>query len=386
MSEATDDRDPPSFRDVSPDEYGGRVAQGGFLYQSHIGASFCLDMLEENGLAEIWFEWHDDIVLVWEKEGNEHFELVQVKNEDLGSRYSVSKITRQGDGGPGSSLVERSLNRSKGSEPSSFRIVTSYGVNSVLSVLETSPDSQERDEARDDIESLKRALSDRLDGEPEANDGTTLSDWVDRCYWDKRAETIESLAPRNEKRLGQLLSKRGLMLYPDQVTEIYTSLVSRIGDLSRENEEQKYKLNRQQCEDWLRDKAQSRRNSGKGNRTLQRKLEAANVSGKYDDAADYKRAYLSRRLNKGYANPTDYQDASNAITARLSVMQSEMILEVRDEGEPFHAECITQLDQMVDQNPLVSTTFDIVEAQGCMYYATNKCAHRFTREELGGEV
>jgi len=162
--------------------------------------------------------------------------------------------------------------------------------------------------------------------------------------------------------------------------------VSWIGDLSRENEEKEYKLNGQHCEDWLRDKAQRRRNSGKGDRTLQRKLKAANVSGQYDDAADYKRAYLSRRLNKGYANLTDYQDASNAITARLSVMQSEMILEERDEGERFHAECITQLDQMVDQNPLVSMTFDIVEAQGCMYYATNKCAHRFTRKELGGEV
>jgi hypothetical protein len=341
-----------------------------------------MDMLQEDSLSEIWFEWHDDIVLIWNHEDNERFELVQVKNEDLKSRYSVPKIT-QGDSG--SSLVERSLNRSKGYEPSSFRIVTSYGVNNKLSVLEIHPDSPERNKAEDKVEDLKESLRSYLDGELEADDGTTLSDWVDRCYWDKRPETIESLKPRNEKRLGKLLQDWGIILYPDQVTEVYTSLVSWIGDLSRENEEKEYKLTCQQCEEWLRDKAQSRQNSGKGDRNLQRKLEAANVTDKYDEAAAYKRAYMSRRFNNGYANPTDYHDASNTITARLNVMQSEMILERREEGEPFHAECIVELSEMVNQDPIVSTTFDLVEAQGCMYHATDRCAHRFTREELGGE-
>ena len=51
----------PSIRDLQPEEDGGRVARRGFGYQDHVAAGYCLDMLTDFSLLEIWCERHDDI-------------------------------------------------------------------------------------------------------------------------------------------------------------------------------------------------------------------------------------------------------------------------------------------------------------------------------------
>jgi hypothetical protein len=57
----------PSIFDLEPLEKGGEVARQGFLYQDHVGAGFCIDMVELNDLLEVWFETHDDIMLIWQE-------------------------------------------------------------------------------------------------------------------------------------------------------------------------------------------------------------------------------------------------------------------------------------------------------------------------------
>ena len=124
----------PSYRDINPPEIGGRIARGGFDYQDHIGVGFGLDLIEDEHLTEVWYEQHDDIALVYGAEINE-IEMVQVKYEDMTSRYSVSSLTSRENGKVGSSLLERSLARSAGKEETRFRLVTSYSVTSQLKVL-----------------------------------------------------------------------------------------------------------------------------------------------------------------------------------------------------------------------------------------------------------
>jgi hypothetical protein len=60
----------PSIHDLEPLEKGGEVAREGFIYKDHVGAGFCLDMVELDELLQVWFETHDDITLIWENANN----------------------------------------------------------------------------------------------------------------------------------------------------------------------------------------------------------------------------------------------------------------------------------------------------------------------------
>ena len=45
------------------------VARAGFLYQDHVGARFCIEMLRNTKLAGVWCETLDDITLIWSDGG-----------------------------------------------------------------------------------------------------------------------------------------------------------------------------------------------------------------------------------------------------------------------------------------------------------------------------
>jgi hypothetical protein len=95
----------PSIHDLPPLEQGGPIARAGFLYQDHIGARFCIEMLRNTKLAAVWCETLDDITLIWTDCGEATAEFVQVKSNDLGQMWSVALLC---DGGK-ASIVARSL-------------------------------------------------------------------------------------------------------------------------------------------------------------------------------------------------------------------------------------------------------------------------------------
>jgi hypothetical protein len=76
------------YRDLDPLEQGGPVARRGFAYQDHVAAGKCLDMLLDGGPCEVWCEAEDDIVLVWLIQGEEWFDFVQVKSNELDQLWS----------------------------------------------------------------------------------------------------------------------------------------------------------------------------------------------------------------------------------------------------------------------------------------------------------
>lgn len=96
-----------SYRDLDPLEEGGPTARQGFNYQDHVAASKCLDMLlnaEKNRLCEVWCEAEDDIVLVWQIQGEEWFEFVQVKSNEFDQLWSVAKLCEKDGKKTGASI------------------------------------------------------------------------------------------------------------------------------------------------------------------------------------------------------------------------------------------------------------------------------------------
>jgi hypothetical protein len=99
----------PSIHDLSPLEEGGPVARAGFLYQDHIGARFCIEMLQNANLVGVWCETLDDITLIWATDGGgETVEFVQVKSNELDQMWSIALICDGGNARGRSLLLVRS--------------------------------------------------------------------------------------------------------------------------------------------------------------------------------------------------------------------------------------------------------------------------------------
>ena len=67
-----------SIHSLVPFEQGGPIARTGFLYQDHVAARFCIEMLSEGSIEEVWCETEDDITLLWGTGGTTVVEFVQV--------------------------------------------------------------------------------------------------------------------------------------------------------------------------------------------------------------------------------------------------------------------------------------------------------------------
>ena len=69
-----------SIRALPPLEEGGSIARTGFLYQDHVAARYCIRMLRDPSLAEVWCETEDDVTLLWEGSDGLMVEFVQQNN------------------------------------------------------------------------------------------------------------------------------------------------------------------------------------------------------------------------------------------------------------------------------------------------------------------
>ena len=123
----------PPLRSLTPTDFGGGIARQGFAYQDHAAVQFCLMLLEAPSLKEVWCETYDDIVLIWDVDGKEIAEFVQVKGELLDQLWTVAKLCARvksptHPNGEGTSIFEKSLNRDNCDETTQFRLVTARDV------------------------------------------------------------------------------------------------------------------------------------------------------------------------------------------------------------------------------------------------------------------
>src|SRR5688572_27416124 len=97
-----------SIYSLPPLETGGTRSRQGLAFQDHIAVGFCLDMLIDPELAEVWCETQDDITLLWRREAGLVVEFVQAKSHELNQLWSISELCKREGARAGTSIIERS--------------------------------------------------------------------------------------------------------------------------------------------------------------------------------------------------------------------------------------------------------------------------------------
>jgi len=389
----------PSIYELQPLEKGGEVARQGFIYQDHVGASFCLDMIEREDLIEVWFETHDDIMLIWQKEnGAIKVEFVQVKHEDRQSRWSVAALTARdkklvGDESDGvdkqpklgTSLLEKSLNNSRCKEETCFRIVTSFDVDSVLEVLKLERLSAKRVANKANLTSLSQKIKERL-GEVSAPDGTVIEEWTERCYWDKRPETVELIQLENLYRLERIAKDRKQVVYSDHRDELYKRLLALVSAAALavfDSNPNAKRITRREMIRWWEEKVREINESGPSTKTMIHKMERAGIpSDVVLSAEEIRMAYLAKRLDFDYVSGSSFKNAEKEITSILQLEVSKLDSgEISDNGREFHTRCLKKLGELAERSEYKKNSITLPFLQGYMYERANRCVHRFDRAQ-----
>jgi hypothetical protein len=345
----------PSIFDLEPLEKGGEVARQGFLYQDHVGAGFCIDMVELNELLEVWFETHDDIMLIWQESGDTiKVEFVQVKHENRSSRWSVSALTERekkkvkegekmvSESVVGTSILEKSLNNSRCKQETCFRIVTSIDVADDLRLLRLNREHTDRDLTK--ITALIDAIKSKL-GDISSTDGTTIAEWTERCFWDKRPDSNEGIGLENRFRLEVVAKKLRYRLYPDHRDELYQrllALVSHAAVSKYSDAPDDKKIIQTQMRSWITSKLRELNESGPTAKTLQTTMAAAGIPPDViQNADDLRVAYLTKRLDHNYIRSIAFMDAEHEVTSLLQYELAKLDSgELSDDGIQFHLRCL----------------------------------------------
>jgi hypothetical protein len=386
----------PSIFDLEPLEKGGEVARQGFVYQDHVGASFCLDMLELDELLQVWFETHDDIMLIW---GNENekikVEFVQVKHVDRSSRWSVAALTArdkktgESDGESRSqtatSLLEKSLSNSRCAEETFFRIVTSVDVADDLKILKQKPNGKTREVNKTEVASIVAAIKAKL-GDIAAPDGTTIEQWTDHCFWDKRPETDELIKLQNLRHLENIAKKLHQLLYSDHRDELYQKLLALVSSAAAarfaEDRDAK-RILQSEIRNWFYQRLIDLKHSGPASKTMQRKMTEARLPPDViESAQELRTAYLTRRLDTDYVSGSGVKDAEYEVTALLQHELSRLDSgELQESGIEFHTRCLNRLESLAEASQFKSGSITLPFLQGYMYERTNRCVHRFVQAQ-----
>lgn len=368
----------PSIFDVAPLEQGGPIARKGFLYQDHIAARFCIAMLEDQTLEEVWCEALDDITLIWRSKGKIAVEFVQVKAADISQMWSVAMICDGHD----KSLIGKSLAQHRCSEPCFFRIVTRIGLQSDLKILMRHRDAQERCIGHADTCSLHRKIGHELDG-VHSSVGWSPSNWLEHTFWDV-AESEAAVEFHNLHQLDRWLEAEGETLFSDQREELYNRIVARVMKASAlfKTHYADKKLKRAVFRAWVLAEVQRIKGhapSKSGKNLLDKMTRAKIPQGTIDNALMLRLAYRNRSLDPKYQQEESYKTAELELTAYLNHLVAELDTEIiQNSGPVFHMTCLGVVQKIQSKYSDVELSF----LQGSMYSMTDRCRHRFLKATL----
>lgn len=362
-----------SIFDLVPLEQGGPIAREGFLYQDHIAAKFCIEMLKGPALEQVWCEALDDITLIYRVDGNLLVEFVQVKAADLSQMWSVARICS----GKQDSLIARSLAHHRCAEPCRFRIVSRIGVQSELKVLTSHATAVERSLGSPSTCALHRDVGKRLNG-VHSPAGWSPSNWLAHTCWDV-AESEEAVQHANLLCLESWLEEMGEPLFSDQRIELYNRILTRIvkvSALSHHRHEQK-KLKRGEFRDWVLTEVQRARGQmpTKAGSNLTRKMSLAQIpTSAIANALSLRIACRRRMLDLKYQQEEDHKSAELELTAALNQLVAQLDAGfIQKNGPTFHATCLEAVASIREKYGDVELSF----LQGCMYSMTDRCRHRY---------
>lgn len=365
-----------------PLEIGGTAARLGFSFQDHVAAGFCLDLLLEPELSEVWCETQDDTTLIWIKQAQVHVEYAQSKNTNPDQLWSTALLCDRASKGVGHSILEKSLAYDRCRETCKFRLVTSCDVGSALRPLTYPVGSPARAADDEDWKTL-HAEVDRRVGTFRSPNGNGCKFWLERAVWDVR-HSAEAVKNANVLKLSRILHDMDIFLAFDQVEELYSRVLKKVWDASlidaRVNPLAK-RFKKADFQAWLCASVTEIRTPSAGAATVvQGKMErAALASDVILSALEQRRYYREDVLSPKYL-PLDHRKLIECeVGAVLHRLKSRLDNgDIPDDGVAFHDLCLAELEVLRESLP-ISPRPPLSVLQGCMYSMAGRCVHRFRR-------
>jgi hypothetical protein len=379
----------PSYHCIPPLENGGVIARNGFEFQDHVAAGYCIDMIMDINLCEVWCESLDDITLVRQIGEQEEFEFVQAKSNNLGHLWSVAELCKRDKKTKipviGSSILEKSLAYDRGKEPCYFRIVTCVGVNDDLKILELPLNSPNRTSTTNIIfADLCSKVSGKIPNY-QSSKGNNTSFWLSKAVWEV-CHSAEALENANIIKLMDVGGSLNLFLAKDQWDELYKKILRKVQDAGKAKWEvnvEAKKIKKDCFFTWIKDLVDKAQHPGigstAGGEQLSVKMTAAGIpSDSIRNAQEQRRFYRQQALSGGYLNLSKREELEMNTQAQLHQLISHLDAgKLNDTGVEFHSRCLDLLDK-VHRDEGVELWF----LQGFMYYIANRCVHRFKRVEI----
>lgn len=373
----------PSIHALPPIETGGVIARKGFSFQDHIAVHFCLEMLSNASLEQVWCETQDDITLIWQRDGLVCVEFVQAKSHELNQLWSVAELCKARS----ASILERSLAYDRCAEPCVFRIVTARPPNDDLTVLQEPFDWARGRITSEPLTTLKAAVREKLPHATSQN-GNGTDFWVDRTIWECQ-HGKEHVCRGNLLAIQRLTEQAGEFLASDQLNEIHAKLLVRVKDAAEatwENNGDRKKLLRQSLRQWFVALIHSAAHPGIVNagEHLHAKMATASLpADAIETAANLRRRYREEVLKPRYMESKDRHVVEGEVEAALLKLRSELDAQiVPDDGPAFHAQCLRTIAEVRSRLEAVDTLSSVPLDQfmlGFMYNLVDRCPHRFRR-------
>ena len=379
-----------SYRDLAPLESGGVIARNGFEFQDHVAAGYCIDMLSDDSLIEVWCETLDDITLIRVSGDDEIFEFIQVKNNRFNHLWSIAEFCKQEPTKENkktikkinSSIFEKLFanERAEAKERCLFRMVTAYEVKDYLKVLKLPLSSPLRTSTNNDLCNLCNEIERKIPNYKTPN-GSDTNSCLSRTLWEVRHDD-KSVEDANIRKLTKVIAGFGVFLASDQLDELYAKILKKVRDTGKakwEIDPELKKLKRQIFINWMKEKAslaQHPSTGGTGNQLQEKMLKAGIPEDVIQNAREQRMSYRSRTLSSSYMDLSKQKEVEMEVSANLQQLISELDSEIlQDNGIEFHNRCLTRLYDMSTRTQDVNLSF----LHGCMYSLTERCVHRFVR-------
>lgn len=376
---------PKSIQQLPLGDPSGRHARGGFEYQDHIGAGYCLHMLASPLLQEIWFESHDDITLLWhDAQGKPHLEFVQVKFVDR--PWTLGALSGREKSRPGTSLLEKSLAQNIYAEPCAFRLVTSRDACRELRSLRFPIGSPERMAAQLDLAAGSAAIGRTFQQMEKAPTVAMILGWLNNCTWEERESSLDGLEAINLRALEPVLIGHGIRLELVNRERLYDLLMRKISKASHKRpfaSRNVFKLKQAELRQWMHDNARGLISGPNPADKLGSKLYEAGIpDSEIEMARELKRLYNAERRDNDYCAPDDLKAMEASILGKMNLLQRQQYNPATEEAPvTFLHTCLTTAVEQLNQRRFVNDDGELRipewVAQGYFYEATDRCFLRF---------
>ncbi len=340
-------------------------------------------MLANPALMKVHFETHDDIVLLWENCGQRTAEYVQVKAGEEEKFWSVSDICQRKKLKARTSIFEKSLDRDRYQEESSFRLVTLRPVVTALKPLTYPRFSQGRQSASAEITALLQDIDNRCPGfkSPKGRDSAF---WAANFLWDQR-ESKKAVEAENLIRLMRFAHQEGqsILVEPAEVVLLELRAKAKAAAGARWLPDPSKKIiTRAELHNWWKARITeivdgvSTRSGGK----LAMKMAEAGLPSEMSAlAAELRRDYASEARAPRYLDTSDVAQLQQRVRSEVASLRAQFLAgEMNVDPVKFHSLCVIRMDALnAERNEGEDDRSAFLK--GCLYDIADRCLLKFTK-------